>query len=140
GDLAIEDQRIASDVAKLYMVAKRLSEENKLVDGANQRPHFSMRTLTRTLSYAVEIAPIYGLRRSIYEGFCMSFLTLLNHESENLLMPHIEKHILGDKKNFKSLMSQIPRKPDDGQNYIQFKHYWLRQGAFEVKEQPHYII
>lgn len=140
GRLAENDKDVCSDVADLYLKAKRLTEEGQLVDGANQKAHFSMRTLTRTLSYAVEIAGIYGLRRSLYEGFCMSFLTLLDATSESLLFPLIEKHILGRAKNLKSLMSQIPRRPDDGLDYVQFKHYWMRKGAFEEREQAHYII
>ncbi|KAL7273036.1 AAA ATPase midasin [Rhizina undulata] len=140
GHLTVGDERVCSDVAHLYMEAKKLAEQHRLVDGANQRPHFSMRTLTRTLSYVVEIANVYGLRRSLYEGFSMSFLTLLDRASEALLLPLIEKHILGNVKNFRSLISQIPKRPVDGVDYIQFRHYWMHQGAHAIKEQPHYII
>ncbi|KAE9368078.1 P-loop containing nucleoside triphosphate hydrolase protein, partial [Stipitochalara longipes BDJ] len=76
------DERAAHDVARLYLNTKRLADEKRLVDGANQVPHFSLRTLTRVLSYVIEIAPSYGLRRALYEGFAMGFLTLLNRESE----------------------------------------------------------
>ncbi|RPB13613.1 midasin, partial [Morchella conica CCBAS932] len=118
GPLVAGDERAVADVAGLYMEAKKLSEGQRLVDGANQRPHFSMRTLTRTLSYVVEIAGVYGLRRSLYEGFCMSFLTLLDRTSEAVLLPVIEKFILGNQRN----------------------HYWMARGTQEVEEQPHYII
>ena len=140
GHLAIGDERVPSDVALLYLEAKKLAEENKLVDGANQRPHFSIRTLTRTMSYVTEIAGVYGLRRSLYEGFCMSFLTLLNQTSERLLLPVIDKFILGNQKNVRSWINQIPKRPTDGDEYVQFKHYWMRKGAGEPQEQPHYII
>lgn len=142
GQLVAGDERAVSDVAHLYLKGKKLAEGHRLVDGANQRPHFSMRTLTRTLSYVVEIASVYGLRRSLYEGFCMSFLTLLDRTSEGVLLPVIEKFILGSQKNFRSLISQIPRKPVDvnGGDFVQFKHYWMARGTQEVEEQPHYII
>lgn len=140
GHIAIGDEKVVSDVALLYLEAKRLAEGHQLVDGANQKPHFSMRTLTRTLSYVIEIAGVYGHRRSLYEGFCMSFLTLLDRASEMLLLPVIEKFILAGQKNVRSLINQIPRQPADGQQYVQFKHYWMRKGPYEPEEQPHYII
>ncbi|CAN6670439.1 midasin [Trichomonascus vanleenenianus] len=141
GDLIMNDKLAANDVAELYLEAKRLSEENKIVDGANQKPHFSIRTLSRTLVYAVSISRIYNFRRSLYEGFCMSFLTLLDKTSEGILMPSIEKYTIGRLKNAKSVMSQIPPPPNEGQQeFVQFKHYWLHRGRFEVDEQTDYII
>lgn len=92
GRYSIGDDIVINDIAELYLKAKSLSELNKIVDGANQRPHFSVRTLTRTLIYVTDIVPIYGLRRSLYEGFCMTFLTLLDADSENLLKPEIIKY------------------------------------------------
>jgi midasin len=140
GHLAIGDERVCANVAELYMEAKKLSEGHRLVDGANQKAHFSIRTLSRTLSYAVEISGIYGLRRSLYEGFCMSFLTFLDQTSEMLLLPIIDKHILNPHRNVRSLINQIPKNPRDGYEYVQFKHYWMRRGSAEPEEQLYYII
>lgn len=140
GKLTIGDEWVGNDVAQLYLEAKDLSENNKIVDGANQKPHFSIRTLSRTLYYVTTITPIYGLRRSLYEGFCMSFLTLLDKKSEAILHPIIEKHTLGRLKNPKSVLSRVPPQPQDHHDYIQFQHYWLRTGPLESQEQPDYII
>ena len=134
------DLRVALDVAELYLKIRKIADDNRLVDGANQKPHFSLRTLTRTLTYVLEIAPIYGLRRALFEGFSMSFLTLLNKESELLLLPLIDKHILGGQKNLRAFFHQIPRLPRDGKRYVQFKHYWIAQGTAAVEELAHYII
>ncbi|KZF21610.1 midasin [Xylona heveae TC161] len=140
GSRTHSDERVASDVCQLYLAAKKLANENKLVDGANQRPHFSLRTLTRTLSYSMEIAPTYGLRRALYEGFSMSFLTLLDKESERLLIPLIDKHLLGNSRNVRAVLNQTPRMPEDGKPYVQFGHYWMPRGDYPIEEQPHYII
>ncbi|KAI5781155.1 putative midasin [Geopyxis carbonaria] len=140
GHLSTSDERVYSDVAQLYLEAKKLADDHRLVDGANTRPHFSMRTLTRTLSYVSEICNVYGLRRSLYEGFCMSFLTLLDRASELVLLPAIDKHILSSQTNVRSWLHQIPRRPTDGENYVQFQHYWMRRGALEPQEQAHYIL
>ncbi|EPE31743.1 P-loop containing nucleoside triphosphate hydrolase [Glarea lozoyensis ATCC 20868] len=140
------DEKAAHDVARLYLNTKRLTDEKRLVDGANQVPHFSLRTLTRVLGYVSEIAPSYGLRRSLYEGFAMGFLTLLNSESEKMLMPLINHHLLDTHGNAQSLLSQTPRHPDDGKQYVRFmngkknRQYWMLQGAEPSQEQPHYII
>ncbi|CCE62256.1 hypothetical protein TPHA_0C01000 [Tetrapisispora phaffii CBS 4417] len=138
GKYSASDEWVGNDIAELYLKAKHLSEENKIVDGANQRPHFSIRTLTRTLLYVSDIVQVYGLRRSLYDGFCMSFLTLLDLKSENLLKPIIEQYTLGRLKNVKSVLSHIPSAPGPG--YVTFKHFLLKTGAYEIREQPHYII
>ncbi|KAG7192420.1 uncharacterized protein KQ657_001821 [Scheffersomyces spartinae] len=138
---AVGDEWVGNDIAELYLEAKKLAETNKIVDGANQKPHFSIRTLTRTLLYVCDIISIYGLRRSLYEGFCMAFLTLLDAKSEKLLVPIIEKYTIGRLKNMKSVMNQIPPAPSTSDtNFVQFKHYWLKQGTGEIVDQPHYIL
>jgi midasin len=140
GTFSVTDERAANDISQLYLEAKRLAEDNQLVDGADQKAHFSLRTLTRTLSYVTDIAPIYGLRRALYEGFSMSFLTLLSKQSERLLVTLIDKHILGSHRNARSLLQQTPRLLSNDREYVQFKHYWIRKGPLPIKERPHYII
>ncbi|KAI9787974.1 MAG: hypothetical protein M1835_002555 [Candelina submexicana] len=140
GSFCSADERAAEDISRLYLEVKRLASKNDLVDSAEQRPHFSLRTLTRTLSYAMEIAPMYGLRRAVYEGFSMSFLASLDKESEHLIVPLIDKYLLGKLRDARSLLVQTPRPPDDGNAYISFRHYWLPRGPLEVEAQPHYII
>ncbi|XBW36301.1 hypothetical protein QEN19_001887 [Hanseniaspora menglaensis] len=141
GRFAMSDEWVGNDIASLYVEAKKLAEGNKIVDGSSQRPHFSIRTLTRTLLYVIDIISIYGLRRSLYEGFCMSYLTLLDLKSENILKPIIEKYTIGKLKNSKSVINTIPKAPTTGNDeYIQFKHYWLKKGSFTMKDVSHYII
>ncbi|KAK9429716.1 hypothetical protein V1505DRAFT_393955 [Lipomyces doorenjongii] len=127
------------DVVNMYLEAKRLAEDHLIVDGASQKPHFSIRTLSRTLVYVRDIVSSYGLRRALYEGFCMAFLTLLDKASESILMPIIIKYTIGKLRNPRSVMSKVPNKPEVGK-YIQFKHYWLEAGPFEPDDQEHYII
>ena len=140
GSYCHNDSRVTHDIAQLYSSIRNLENENRLVDGAEQKPHFSLRTLTRTLSYVKDIAPIYGLRRSLFEGFSMSFLTVLNRQSISVVLPLIDKCLLSSQKNVRALMNQIPRCPGDSSAYVRFEHYWMARGAFAVEEQPHYII
>ncbi|KAF8466620.1 hypothetical protein BDZ91DRAFT_848756 [Kalaharituber pfeilii] len=141
GHLCLTDEQAPADISRLYMEIKALAESHRLVDGAGQRPHFSLRTLTRTLSYVNDIVKVYGLRRSLFEGFCMSFLTLLDRPSEQLLLPLVEKHLLSGLRNAKSLINQVPKRPEgSGESYVQFRHYWMHKGPYKIQEQLHYII
>ncbi|KAK2783613.1 hypothetical protein FQN52_009540 [Onygenales sp. PD_12] len=140
GSLTNSDEKASLALARLYLDTKKLNAENKLTDGAGQKPHFSIRTLVRSLIYVRNQAHVYGLRRAMYEGFCMSFLTLLSKDSELQVIPLLDKHIFGNVRNSRSILAQTPRPPEDGAAYVQFKHYWMRQGAFPVESQPHYII
>ncbi|KAM0716294.1 hypothetical protein Q7P37_007739 [Cladosporium fusiforme] len=140
---AAADPAIALDVSKLYQRIIELSLDNKLVDGAGQQPHFSLRTLTRTLSYARCIASMCSLRRALYEGMQMSFMTFLDAESSKLVQPLLEQHLFAKLKNTQSELRKALRKPEDGHGYVQgypgSKH-WVRQGREELQDQPHYII
>lgn len=139
GAYSLADEWCGNDIAQLYLEAKRLSENNEIVDGANQRPHFSIRTLTRTLVYVCDIVSVYGLRRSLFEGFCMSFLTLLDLKSETKLKQVIEKYTIARLGNARSVLSQVPPAPPGG-NHVPFKQYWMERGSNEPKDQPHYIM
>lgn len=134
--------RLADDVADLYLEIKQRAEAKQLVDQASEVPHFSLRTLTRVLTYANDVAPVYGLDRALYEGFCMCFTTLLSEESERTVRPLIHQHLLR-KSN---ILTQPPKKPLDGKPYISFKNrdktheYFLLQGNHEPIVRDDYII
>ncbi|KAF2736187.1 midasin [Polyplosphaeria fusca] len=132
--------RLSQNVTDLYLDIQRLAKSNMLVDGGDQKAHFSLRTLTRTLSYAREIAPLCSLRRALYEGFHMSFLTFLCKSSEDLVAPLIKQHLFPAKENMKAELGKSLQHPQDGRDYVKQGRYWLRKGVFSVEEQPHYII
>ncbi|KAL7627174.1 AAA ATPase midasin [Parahypoxylon ruwenzoriense] len=141
-----KDEQAADDIARLYMNTKTRAEEKRLVDGANEVPHFSLRTLTRVLTYVNDVSPFYGLRRALYEGFSMGFLTLLDRASEETLVPLIHHHLLDRHGGARSLLSQPPRHPSDGKQYVKFtnknkdRQYWLLQGDETPIERADYII
>lgn len=146
GSTSNKNDQAADDIARLYLNTKRLAEEKRIVDGANEVPHFSLRTLTRVLTYVTTIAPSYGVRRALYEGFSMGFLTLLERESEKMLMPLIYHHLIDKHGNSHSLLSQAPKHPSDGKRYVKFQNqahdrqYWLFQGDEPLVERDDYII
>lgn len=133
----------ADKVAHLYLRIKELAEAKALVDGANEVPHFSLRTLTRVLAYVNDVSPYYGLERSLYEGFCMGFLTLLSRDSEKVVMPLITEYLFG--KDPSRILAKPPKYPNDGREYVKFtdkdnnRAYWLLKGAESAKERTDYI-
>ena len=135
GSFTHVDVSLPTDIAQLYLTIKKLASDGELTDGTGQRTHFSLRTLTRTLSYAIDVAPVYGLRRALFEGFCMCFLTALNKASEMILQPLIGKRFLASNKS-----GRAPRVPQDGKRYVEFGQYWIAQGPMPVEEQIHYVI
>lgn len=139
-DEATLDKSVTSDVCRLHQAIQKLNAQNSLVDGASQKPHFSLRTLTRALTYAKDVTPLCSLRRALSEGFQMSFLTLLDKESETRLMPLIHQHLFSQIKNAAAELRKPFRKPDNGHEYVRDGQYWLRQGEFASVDQPQYII
>ncbi|KAH8704657.1 hypothetical protein GQ44DRAFT_763966 [Phaeosphaeriaceae sp. PMI808] len=132
--------RVARDVTSLYLKIQELAKSNRLVDGADQKAHFSLRTLTRTLSYAREIAPLCSLRRALYEGFNMSFMTFLSKASEDMVAPLITEQLFPQKAIWKAESGKPLQQPSDGRSYVRQGQYWLRQGVCPVEDQSHYII
>jgi midasin len=137
------DPAIVTDISLLYQNIIALAEENRLVDGAGQRPHFSLRTLTRTLSFAKRIHHLCSLRRAIYEGFQMSFVTFLDVESASVVLPVIQKSIYSKRTNIAADLRKALRKPADEHDYVQAypgSKHWIRLGEKDQEEQPHYIF
>ncbi|KAL2395412.1 Midasin [Exophiala dermatitidis] len=133
------DKRAALDLANAYLDLKKLNHENKLTDGAGDIPHFSIRSLVRCLLYVSQHSASHGLRRAMYEGFAMSFFTVLSRASENLALPILEKHLLSNVKNKKSFLGQQPKLPYDTDDYVSFRHHLVKKGPMSPDLQPHYI-
>ncbi|GAA5984033.1 hypothetical protein JCM10908_006021 [Rhodotorula pacifica] len=140
GRVAVSDRQVVADVAELYSTIKSLAMRAQLADGQNTPPHFSMRTLARALSFASEFAPTFGLRRSLYEGFVMAFTMLLDERSQDVVRGLVDKHIVQQAKNPRSLMERVPTKPPSFGDALRIHHYWLEQGPQEPEEPEDYIL
>lgn len=140
GTLLSPDKKAALDLATCYLEVQKLNEQKRLTDGAGQLPHFSIRSLVRTLIYANQHATIYGLRRALYEGFLMSFTTMLSIESERLVRPLVEGHLFSGVKNALSVLKQKRKIQQDDPSYVTFRHHLVKRGNLPPEPQPHYII
>ncbi|KAJ3255785.1 hypothetical protein HK103_006043 [Boothiomyces macroporosus] len=130
-------EEICRDIAEFYTQCKKLAVDGMVFDGADQRVHISMRTLTRALSCASFIAPTYGIRRSLYEGCFMTFMTGLSTDSFKKLYGILETCILNTVRNPQAFIKQIPQKPDEAEyssRYTLVDSFWLEKGPLEIPE------
>lgn len=142
GEAAAGDRGVVLDVVELYSSLKRLSAAKEIVDGSNAAPHFSMRTLARALMFAVQSAPVFGLRRGLWEGCLMAFTMSLDAESAKKAHEVLERYILGPMKNARAVLSQVPTLPAhlDADNFIRFGPFWLERGPIAPVAESRYII
>ncbi|XP_041660686.1 midasin isoform X2 [Cheilinus undulatus] len=125
---------IVSGIISFYL-AVRKEANSHLVDGTGHRPHYSLRTLCRALKY-VAANSCNSVQRSLYEGFCLSFLTQLDRSSHPLVQKLICQHILMG--NTKCLKQPIPAPP--GRQCVDVEGYWVSQGEMEPALDPSYIL
>jgi MoxR-like ATPase len=83
-----------SRIVSFYCAARDAAANGDLLDGANQRPAYTLRTLMRAIQYSVKMVIEYGLDRAIYDGICMSFLTQLQGSSHALFDKLVATHLL----------------------------------------------
>ena len=87
---------VIAPIVDFYVEAKRVAH-TVLLDSADQKPRYSLRTLARALEYVSAASPLYGVQRAMMDGFSMSFLTLLKKEGQEILEKLMHKHLLGGK-------------------------------------------
>ncbi|XP_030875252.1 midasin-like [Leptonychotes weddellii] len=122
-------------IINLY-TALRKDSGTKLVDGTGHRPHYSLRTLCRALRFAAS-NPCSNIQRSLYEGFCLGFLTQLDRASHPIVQKLICQHIVSG--NVKSLLKQPIPEPKGGR-LIQIEGYWISVGEKEPTIDETYIL
>ncbi|XP_006870675.1 PREDICTED: midasin [Chrysochloris asiatica] len=122
-------------IINFYTVVRKESGM-KLVDGTGRRPHYSLRTLCRALRFAAS-NPCSSIQRSLYEGFCLGFLTQLDRASHPVVQKLICQHVVSG--NVKSLLKQPIPEPKGGR-LIQVEGYWISVGDKEPTIDETYIL
>lgn len=142
GHCAVGDKAAIMDVADFYAALKQLAEDRRLADGSNHRPHYSMRTLTRALTFAADISSMYGLRRALWEGCLMAFTMVLDGPSADVAASLAHKHILSGVRNPKSLLTKEPSHPASrsADEFVKFGPFFLEKGPLHVDPVEDYIM
>ena len=140
GVYAAGDKGIIMNMAEFYIAVKELSEKGQLADGANHRPHFSMRTLARALTFAADMASMYGLRRSVWEGCLMAFTMVLDVPSAEIVKNMMHRHLLVGVRNPKSMLCFEPSVPNGRlAEFLKFGPFFLERGAYPEDPMKDYI-
>lgn len=142
GACAVGDKGIVMNVAEFYMAVKDLAEKRQLADGANHRPHFSMRTLARAMTFAADMASMYSLRRSVWEGCLMAFTMVLDPPSAEIVTGLMHKHLLVGVGNSKSMLRARPSVPHgrSSEEFIKFGPFFLERGPYPEDAMEEYIM
>ncbi|KAH7927800.1 midasin [Leucogyrophana mollusca] len=142
GSCAIGDKAAIMNVAEFYAAVKDLAEKRQLADGSNHRPHYSMRTLARALTFAADIAPMYSLRRALWEGCLMAFTMVLDPPSAEIVSSLAQKHLLSGVRNPRSLLSRDPTLSASriSEEFIKLGPFFLERGPLPEDPVEHYIM
>ena len=138
GQEAVGDRSAILDVAEWYTDLRRLAAQHAIADGANQRPHYSIRTLARALTFAATLAPTYGLRRALAEGVEMAFGMLLDAPSTAVFQQRLQTHLLARAKDRRVARTFVP--PSPGPSYVSLGAFWLETGPLPLDEAPSYVL
>ena len=137
-------EEITQDVADFYLQSKELARSGYLFDGADQRVHISLRTLTRALSYAADVVGFFGIRRSLYEGCFMTFMTGLGKNSFEKLFTLLQKSILNGIRNVGDFIRLKPSCPEQDQaypdKYTLVDSFWLENGPLAINDNGEHFI
>jgi midasin len=142
GDNAVGDKAAIMNVAEFYAAVKQLADTRQIADGSNHKPHYSMRTLARALSFAADIASAYSLRRAIWEGCLMAFTMVLDAPSAEVVTALAQKHLLAGVRNPRSMLMKEPsvpqgRSPDE---FVKFGPFYLEKGPLPADLVEEYIM
>ncbi|EPY30434.1 hypothetical protein STCU_04068 [Strigomonas culicis] len=105
------------------------------LDGETKPPSFSLRTLTRALSYVRKAAPLYGFLTALYDGLLLGFATPLQRRFHSIVEQLIVKNIF---KNKKPPSPTLPKQPTD--HCISYEHIWVPAGEQDPFNDPAFIL
>jgi midasin len=132
-------QTIHKGLVKFYLDVRQKANKS-LCDISGKKPHYSLRTLCRALKLASTNRYGHPLR-SLYESFCLSFLTRLDRPSHPVVIEMVTSSLKSASKNLPSILKQLlPEPTQDGTFHIQVEGYWLRKGPLDCKTDEFYVL
>ncbi|WFC94542.1 hypothetical protein MBRA1_001174 [Malassezia brasiliensis] len=141
GEASVGDRAAVLDVAEWYTAVRKHAQAHELADGCNERPHYSIRTLARALTFAAALVPQYGLRRGLAEGVTMAFGMLLDAKSTDKLYAATEQHLLARARDRRRLAPSFrPPPPSTEHTYVPIGPFWLETGPLPLDAAEEYIL
>jgi midasin len=130
-EISIENSKTVILAVGVYLECRKMAEE-LLVDGAGQRPRYTLRTLCRSLSAArcLILQQKFNVERSMLEGFELGFEGSLGSSSKQELRKLLVRNFIG--KSMTNKEFQHPgRRPGGEAEYVLVKPYWIKAGFAE---------
>jgi len=114
------------EIVTFYLAARSKSKAQLLLDGSNLPPRYSLRTLCRSLDTCRRfLTRGFGLHRSLYESFLMTFATVLNSKSYETMRKMLNKAFVSD--TTKKSLDKAPKCPK-GEDAILCDKFWVPKG------------
>ncbi|KAE9393034.1 P-loop containing nucleoside triphosphate hydrolase protein, partial [Gymnopus androsaceus JB14] len=140
GPSAVSDKAAIMNVAEFYLAVKDLAETHQIADGSNHHPRYSMRTLAHALTFASDIASVYGLRRALWEGSLMAFTMVLDAPSAQLVTALAQKHLLAGVKNVRSALAKEPTLSCAQEDSVKLGPFYLERGPLPPDSGDDYVL
>lgn len=120
------DRRTMENIVNFYLEVRKLSKEGLIEDGCGRCPQYSMRTLCRSLRYALEFSHHYSFSVSLYNGIKVFFETPLKGSLDSLLQK----------------LSPAPTHPQPSieKSHINIQGSFHERGPKSLYEDPHFIL
>ncbi|MES1910386.1 MAG: hypothetical protein MHM6MM_002989 [Cercozoa sp. M6MM] len=122
-------------IAETFETLKAKAASGEIVDGDGKKPHFSLRSLTRSLRFCSSQAHIYGSWRALYEGIVLTFTTCLDDKSRVVADAVVRGTIFGG-KNEQHLrrLKGVRSKFDGRQDMVLVDRFFLPRGELEPQQ------
>ncbi|KAG5479950.1 hypothetical protein LSCM1_06368 [Leishmania martiniquensis] len=95
------------------------------LDGESKAPSFSLRTLTRALSYVRRATPLYGFTIALLDGLLLGFATPLQRQFHAVVEQLIIKNIFRGRRPNSPTLPTAPKKG----SFIAYEHIWIPAGT-----------
>ncbi|XP_066138163.1 midasin [Euwallacea fornicatus] len=136
--MALDDREVSKIVDFYLRIRKEMNLS--LCDGMGHKPHFSLRSLCRALMTASK-NPCGTFKRSLYEAFCLSFLTQLDARSYDMVQGLVGSYLIGDEKKVRAILKKgMPEPKESGNIFLEFEGYWIKKGNLEPISPDNYIL
>lgn len=129
---AVQSESVVA-VVETYIKCRGLADKT-LADGSGQKPRYTLRTLTRAVTAAQQLAleQKFSLPRALVEGFLLAFEGPLDSSSFSELKRSVHKSL--GRNIDKSHMEQPGRRPRGrgrGSDFVLIAPFWIQQGELK---------
>ncbi|GAA93514.1 hypothetical protein E5Q_00155 [Mixia osmundae IAM 14324] len=121
--VCMSDKAVIADVAETYTDLRAMCEAGLLADGQNQPPVYSMRTLARSLSFALATHSFLRIRQALCEGIILAFGMHLDSASRQKLLSLLNRKLLLGRQS-RAPAATFPK----GIGAVQIGNYFVERG------------